>query len=135
MKRTERASKALEKTRDEYQNEVEKLRKSLTKFKKMSDREKESTQKLIDEYNIKIEMVNISIYERGRDSRGPIVDNQDGIQKYTKRVKHYFENYMQKYYPTANEETASTFYKEMKGEVEEDYNKNWESLGHVNPER
>ena len=135
MKRVERAAKALEKTRAEYQSEAERIRKNMSKDKKMPEEAKRSTQKLIDEYNIKIEMVNVSIYERGRDSRGPIVESQDGIQKYNKRVKKYFEDYMQKYYPTATEETARKFYQEMKNEVEEDYSKNWESLGHVTPER
>lgn len=135
MKRTERASTTLEKTRDEYQNEVAKLRKNLAKLKKMDDRERESTQKLIDEYNIKIEMINVSIYERGRDTRGPIVESQDGIQKYGKRVKKYFEDYMQKYYPTATEETARTLYLEMRDEVEQDYARNWRSLGPVNVDR
>lgn len=135
MKRTERASESLERTRDEYQNELAKIRKNMAKLKKIDDRERESTQKLIDEYNIKIEMINVSIYERGRDTRGPIVENQDAIQKYSKRVKKYFDDYMQKYYPNASEETARTLYLEMQDEVTQDYNKNWRNIGLANKER
>lgn len=135
MKRTERASNALEKTREEYQKEVAKLRKVLTKYKKSEEAEKRTTQKLIDEYNIKIEMINVSIFERGRDTRGPIVENQDGVKKYGKRVKKYFEDYMQAYYPTATEETARAFYLEMKDEVEEDYGRNWRNVEPANVDK
>lgn len=112
---------AVEEIISEYQVQIRKLQEQISKSKNMPEAGRKETQRLIDEYTIKIEILNVSIYNHNDNTVDPVIDGDKKIMDTRTRLQRYLEVYMQEYFPKEEQkEKAQAFYAEMCKEIKED---------------
>ena len=119
---------AMQETVEDYQKQIRKLQNELSKFKNISEIEKRETQRLIDEYTIKIEILNASNYNNKGDADNPIIVHDEKVMDSRTTIQRHLEAYMQKYFPNLPKEKAQTFYMEMCKEIQEDCEDRMEAM-------
>lgn len=111
---------AAEEIISEYQVQIRKLQEEISKSKNMPEAGRKDTQRLIDEYTIKIEILNVSIYNHNDNSVDPVIDGDKKIMDSRTMLQRYLEVYMQEYFPKEDKkEKAQAFYAQMCKEINE----------------
>lgn len=111
-----------------YKKQRESLEKDLKKSKKLTPEMRRIYEMQIDECNIMLIMYYAKSFEMNADTRFKPEENQQGARKYNERLKHYFGEYLRKYFPNASREDSEEIYDSMKKEVEETYSQQMEKI-------
>lgn len=119
MMSIDKKAEAKREVQEDYQKQIQKLENDK---KNMSEAQKREIQRLIDEYTIKIEIINVSDYNPKGDVDDSIIVADGNIMNSRTLIQRHLEAYMQNYFPNMQKENAQTFYEEMVKEIKEDCN-------------